>query len=102
MTHKHSAVSGHGRLVLFLNLCAVPDVQSVCFFFLAVVSQHAGWAPSECLVELNLLRSVAGSGMLGRANVSKDSGAFIFKVKRSNHQIQKMETLRFFEMSVTV
>lgn len=30
-SHMHSAVSGHGRVVLFLNLCAVSDVQSSVF-----------------------------------------------------------------------
>jgi hypothetical protein len=85
VSHKHFAVSGHGRVVLFLHLCAVPDVQSVCFF-LAVVSQHTGRAPSECLAERNLFRNVAGSGKLGRADVSKDSTAVMFKVKPSNHQ----------------
>jgi len=38
-SHMHSAVSGHGRVVLFLNLCAVSDVQS-SVFFLAVVLQY--------------------------------------------------------------
>ena len=47
--------------------------------------QHTAGAP-ECLAELNLFPSVAASGMLGRADVSKDSSAFIFKVKRSNHR----------------
>ena len=38
-SHNYSAVSGHGRVVLFLNLCAVSDVQSV-WFYLAVVSAY--------------------------------------------------------------
>ena len=45
VSHKHSAVSGRGRVALFLNLCAVPDVQSVCFFFVVVVSLYTGRAP---------------------------------------------------------
>jgi hypothetical protein len=28
VSHRHCAVFGHGRVALFLNLCAVPDVQS--------------------------------------------------------------------------
>jgi len=57
----------------------------VCFFWLLCYSIQ-GRAPSECLVELNLFRSVACSGMLGRADVSKDSSAFISKVERSGHR----------------
>jgi len=62
VSQNYSAVSGHGRVALFLNLCAVSDVKSVCFF-LAVVSQYSVRAPSECLAERNLFRSVAGSGI---------------------------------------
>jgi alpha-D-ribose 1-methylphosphonate 5-triphosphate synthase subunit PhnI len=31
---RYSAVSGHGRVALFLNLCAVSDVKLVSFLWL--------------------------------------------------------------------
>jgi hypothetical protein len=64
---------------------------SHCVITGCYVKQHTGGAASECLAELGLFPSLAGSGMLGRSDVLKVRSSFIFKVRQHNHRTVDLE-----------